>query len=275
MTETDSGAALFVPIAALREGYERFLATRYTVSVWAETMQHGAPPSALLTRALENCAPRPEARLARVTMEILGPVPVAEIEVRAWIERPGRRVEMLAAELVAQRPDGTARTVARATAWRIATSDTSAVAFAAEAPLVPGPEDSEPGWGFAADWHGGYLDALEFRGVVPVDPQEGTGSLWTRSLVPVVAGETPSPITRLFGVADIANGVGARLDAKDWTFLNTDLTVEILREPVGEWVGVRARTSIAADGIGLCAATLYDADGAVGRSFQTLEVRAR
>ena len=68
--------ALFVRVV---DGAERFRATRLTTSVWAETMQHGAPPSALLARALEQCSPTPGTRLARVTMEILGPVPVGEI----------------------------------------------------------------------------------------------------------------------------------------------------------------------------------------------------
>ncbi|MFC7961489.1 thioesterase family protein [Rhodococcoides kroppenstedtii] len=266
--------ALFVPIAARREGYASVRATAFTTSVWAETMQHGAPPSALLARALEQCAPQEGSRLARVTMEILGPIPVGELDVRARVERPGRRVSMLSAELVADGPDGTARAVARATGWRIATSDTADVAHDVDAPLRPGPHESESRWVFPEHWHGGFLDSLDFRGGEPAT-DDGPGSVWARPKHPVVLGESTSPIVRLFAVADIANGVAARLDPTRHTFLNTDLTVEVVRVPRGEWVGVQASTALSDDGVGLCSAVLHDEHGPVGRSFQTLEVRAR
>lgn len=264
-------AALFEPVPGTTD---RYRATSLTTSVWAETMQHGAPPSALLARALEQCSPVEGTRLARVTMEILGPIPVDELVVRSRVERPGRRVSMLSAELEARLPDGSTRVVARATGWRIALSDTAAAVQSLDPPLLPGPDDSAPGWGFPDSWHGGFLDSLEFRGVRAATATE-LGRAWARPLVPVVADEVTSPIVRLFAVVDIANGVAAQLDPRDWTFLNTDLTVQIVREPVGEWVGLEAGTAVGADGIGLCTSTIYDEAGAVGRTFQTLEVRAR
>ena len=132
-----SDQAYYVPLGAAGDDVERFASTPLTASTWADTMQHGAPPSALLVRALERCAPRPDTRLTRVVIEILGPIPISDIEVRAWVERPGKRVELLVAELWAAGPDGTARAVARATGWRMETVDTTAVARAADAPLAP------------------------------------------------------------------------------------------------------------------------------------------
>ncbi|XGU20277.1 hypothetical protein ACETU7_04805 [Rhodococcus sp. 3Y1] len=82
-------------------------------------------------------------------------------------------------------------------------------------------------------------------------------------------------LERLFAVADISNGVGAKLDPEHWTFLNTDLTVHIFRVPEGEWVGVAAETTTGPDGVGMCAGVLYDEQGAVGRIAQTLQIRAR
>ncbi|MGB3771865.1 MAG: thioesterase family protein [Rhodococcus sp. (in: high G+C Gram-positive bacteria)] len=269
--------ALFVPVVLASDtldAAERFRATRLTTSVWADTMQHGAPPSALLARALERCSPLPGSRLARMTMDILGPVPVGELAVRARLDRPGKRISMLSAELVTDMPDGSTRVVARATGWRIATSDTISATHSVDPPLRPGPDESDSGWAFPDSWHGGFLDSLELRGARPVTETEA-GSVWARPRYPVVAGETTSPVVRLFAVADIANGVAARLDPAEWTFLNTDLTVQITREPVGEWVGVQARTTIGDDGVGLCMSTVHDASGPVGRTFQTLEVRAR
>ena len=267
--------AYFIPVAGKSDGYERFRATDSTISVWSADMQHGSPPSALLARSLERCSPRAGTRLGRITTEILGPVPVADIEVRARVERPGSRVEMLSAELRAVRPDGSDRTVARATAWRIATSDTTSAVHDADLPLEPGPNDCESGWSFADDWHGGYLDSLEIRGASSPEKPRGAGRAWARPLVPLVDGEEPTALTRLMSVADIANGVGARLPVSDWTFLNTELTVHVFREPLGEWVGVQSETSIGPDGIGMCAGVVYDRIGPVGRTSQILEIRAR
>lgn len=264
--------AYYVELEPVREGYERYSATASTISVWAATMQHGAPPSALLARAVERCAPREGTRVARLTMEILGPVPVGEIEVRAWIERPGKRVELVAAELVAPQPDGSARVVAKAAAWRIATSDTSQVVHTADAPLPPVPETGEVGWGLPEGWDIGYVKSVDLRGV---NSDDITRRVWVRPRVEVVEGEQISPLVRVFSVADVANGVGARLDPTHWTFLNTDLTIDLFRLPVGEWIGLAVETSIGPDGVGLCSTVLHDAQGPIGRCLQILEVRAR
>ncbi|MFE3260652.1 thioesterase family protein [Nocardia sp. NPDC059229] len=254
------------------EGFERFGATGSTVSVWAASRQHGAPPSALLARAVERCAPREGARVARLTMEILGPVPVGDVEVRAWVERPGRRVELVGAELVATQADGSRRAVAKASAWRIATSDSSSVVHTADAPLPAVPEASEIGWGVPDGWDVGYVKSVDIRAV---ESDDVTRRVWVRPLVEVVEGEEISPLVRVFSVADVANGIGAQLDPYQWTFLNTDLTIDLFRLPEGEWIGLAVQTSIGPDGVGMCSTVLHDERGPIGRCLQILEVRAR
>jgi len=76
-------------------------------------------------------------------------------------------------------------------------------------------------------------------------------------------------------VVDSANGIGSPLDVREWTFLNTDLSVHLYREPVGAWTGVAASTDVGPDGVGLCSAVLHDELGPVGRSAQILLVRPR
>ena len=58
---------------------------------------------------------------------------------------------------------------------------------------------------------------------------------------PLVEGEEPSPRQRVMVVADSANGVSNVLDWGRYLFVNTELTVHFLREPVGEWVLLDAR----------------------------------
>src|SRR5262245_54076937 len=98
--------AFYLPL-----GDDVYRATSHTVGPWSPDRQHMGPPAARLARHLETTAP-PESALARCTVEILGPVPVTELSVRAWVERPGRSVQLLGAELSAG-----GRAVARAWGW--------------------------------------------------------------------------------------------------------------------------------------------------------------
>jgi hypothetical protein len=56
---------------------EKFCATDLVRSTWTAAIQHAAPVSALLVRALERCAARDDTRLSRVAIDLLGPVPAA------------------------------------------------------------------------------------------------------------------------------------------------------------------------------------------------------
>ena len=54
---------------------EKFAATDLVRSTWSAAIQHGAPVSALLVRALERCEPRDDTRLSRVMVDLLGASP--------------------------------------------------------------------------------------------------------------------------------------------------------------------------------------------------------
>jgi hypothetical protein len=249
-------------------GDNRFVSTKRTVGPWSPDSQHLGPPSALLTRELQRCAPREDFTMARITVEILGPVPVAELEVHATVQRPGRAVEMLGAELTAN-----GRAVARATAWRIAQSDTENVAVTTAEPLAPVADAVEvyaPG-----DWIDGYLSAMEWLAVRGDWLQPGPAAAWARQRVALVDGEEPDGLQRLMAVADSGNGLSNRLDIQKWMFINTELTVHLLREPEGEWIGLDAQTAIGPSGLGIASSVLHDQRGQVGRGAQELLVRPR
>lgn len=278
MTAPESGAlvaggAFYLPLPPAADGSERFQPTEHTVGPWTAQMQHLSPPTALLTRAVQRCAPRAGTRIARLTVEVLGPVPPTALTVRSRVVRPGRQVELVAAELSALAADGTERVVATAAAWRLATADTSAVAADLGARLAPVPD--ERAWTRAQGWVPGYVDAIEWRWLTGDLAEPGPGQVWARPRLPLVDGEVPDVLQRFLAVVDSANGVGAPLSVSEWTFLNTDLTVHLHRDPVGEWVGIDAATSIGPDGIGSCTAVLHDELGPVGRCAQILLVRPR
>jgi hypothetical protein len=84
-----------------------------------------------------------------------------------------------------------------------------------------------------------------------------------------------SQAMRALVAADFCNGTGAALDFNTYTFLNADLTVNMAREPVGEWVLLDATSWIGPDGAGLAMARLGDIKGYFGRATQSLVIEKR
>jgi acyl-CoA thioesterase len=57
--------------------------------------------------------------------------------------------------------------------------------------------------------------------------------------------------------------------------VNSDLTINLLRQPKGEWICIDAQTLLGGSGGGLAEARIFDREGLVGRSTQSLAIRAR
>jgi len=252
------------------DGTSVFASTDHTRSNWTPEIQHGSPPLALLTKAVEEALSRsgpPGMRIGRLNLDILGAVPVSEVAVRAWTERPGRRICLMAAEMT---ESGGGRPVARLTAWALATADTTDVAVDRYPPLIEG--DTAP---VAWQWSetGGYLDTVQWR------PQHGESAgaavWWLRPMVGLVDDEPTTALQRLAMVVDSANGIGGVLDPERFVFMNTDTTVHLHRLPSGQDFAVRARGSIGPDGIGVTTAEIFDTQGFAGTCAQTLLVQRR
>lgn len=244
-----------------------FVATDITRSNWGPDIQHGSPPMALLTKAIEEHLDGSGLRIGRLSLDILGAVPVTELLVRTSTPRPGRRIALVAAELApVADPD---RPVARVTAWALAPSDTADGATDRYPALRQGDPQPMPSYW----WNDpGYLRSVECRW----DAEDGGARVaWIRSTVGLVDDEPTSALQRLTMVVDSANGIGAALDPADYMFMNTDTIVHLHRLPVGEEFAVRARGSIGPDGIGVTNAELFDHDGYIGTSAQTLLVQRR
>jgi hypothetical protein len=265
----ESGAMepFYLPLDGL-EG-STFEATHSASGPWFATSQHVGPPTALLMRAVERCAPRAELQLTRLTVEVLGPVPLGAVEVRAEVVRTGRAIELVGAEMLAG-----GRAVLSARAWRCAVGDTAAVAGPEPAPPpppdgVPAMTERPPGW------LPGYMDAMEWRWASGAIDEPGDATVWMRQLVPLVAGEEPSPLQRLAAVVDSGNGVSSRVDMTRWLFVNTELTVHVHRQPAGEWICLDATTVIGPTGAGTATSRVFDRSGHVAQGAQALLVRPR
>lgn len=256
--------AFFMP-----DGDGRYVATELTRGPWDAHAQHAGPPAALLGRAMERCEPRPDSMMTRLVFDILRPVPIAPLEVRAAVLRPGRKVMLVGATLTAGGQE-----VMRATGWRMRTEPV-AVDVTPPVDPPPGPLDAEPFEGFP-DAHGvGYDTAMEWRFVAGGFTQLGPGTAWLRMRYPLVAGEDPSPLTRVLVAADSGNGVSGAVDFRRFLAVNTDLSVYLHRLPVGEWVCLDAVMTVEDNGVGLAASTVSDERSVIGRGLQTLFIAPR
>jgi Thioesterase-like superfamily len=250
--------------------FQVFESTDGTRSNWDSEIQHGSPPLALMTKLVEELAADTGLRVGRLTLDILGAIPVMRLRVRAWVERPGARISMMAAEMLAPRQDGAQRAVARVTAWLLATSDTADAATDRFAPLVEGESIPVP-----HSWENteGYLETVSWRRQRTADGESNV--VWLSPLVPLVDSEQTTELQRLAMVVDCANGAGAALDPQKFVFMNTDTAVHLHRLPAGNDFGLRARGSIGPDGIGVTSAEIFDRQGFIGTVAQTLLVQRR
>lgn len=248
-------------------GEGRYESSVHAQGAWNPHEQHMAPVSGILTRALEQFEPRPDLRLARLSFDILGLIEGGEFEIVTRMLRPGRTIQLLQTEFVAQ-----GRVAVRATAWRIQRADTSAVA-AVEEPAMPSLEHAVALQDMHLRWPGGYIQSLEVREVPGNRP--GRGQTWLHNPHQMVEGEVTDPLVRLIGMADTANGVAPRQSPSPggWMFPNVDLSIHLFRDPVGEWIGLDTSVTFGTDGIGMTSSVLNDAMGPFGRSAQILTVR--
>lgn len=243
-----------------------FEATESTVGPWDPKLQHGSPVVSLLATRLA----KEGMRVAHVSLDFLGPVPVSEMEVTTSVDRPGKKIELRSAIASV---DGKPR--ARVSTWLLQTSDgKNPSVHLDDEPPPPMPDKAVDSY-FESVPRFGYGDALEWRFSEGHFAEIGPAAVWSRLRVAIVEGEPVPQIARVLAMVDSANGISAELDVRKYLFVPVNLTVSLTREPIGEWVGMRAVTALSSDGVGTTRARLFDSRGSIGRALQTLFVEPR
>ncbi len=262
-------------------GDDRWTPTELARGPWDPGACHGGPVGALITRAVENADPDSAVawQIARLTIELTRPVPVGRpLAVSTEIERDGRKVSLVAVRL----HDGDTE-VARARSLRIRANEFELPDDVVQPPPDPPgtPADGiaqRPVWAMD-DSVAFHRDACEHRFTEGTWDEPGPVGVWIRLGVPVVLDEDPSGAQRAVAAADFGNGVSSGLPFDRFTFINPDLTVHLLRPPVGEWIGMRTASHYGSNavcsGAGFAESALFDADGRLGRSVQSLIVDER
>jgi hypothetical protein len=250
-----------------------FQASRLTGGPWDPRHQHAGPPSALICRTIERAAAAEGfTHLGRLTVNLLRPAPIGECRVEAAPNYVGRGVAHYSGRLTAEGKIIALFSALMQREGALAIPDHTpghplpmAPRLAADSPTV---SMAFGGEGF------GYTELIENR-LAQGRFFDGPCAAWFRLNHPLVEGETPSPYQRVAVAADSGNGVSAALDIRKYLFVNCDLTINLFRRPVGEWICLQAATRLGGNSCGLAESALYDEVGLIGRATQSLAVRAR
>jgi hypothetical protein len=210
-------------------------------------------------------------RLARITVELMRPVPMAGFEVQAEVRRLGRSVTFSEAEIfdedrVYVRARG--MHMRQLNEFECSTADFEAPDFNI---AVPGP------FPIRGTTHGleAFVTSVEAR----YDPSRSIGEggptlIWLRANRPILADEEPSPFQKICPLADSGNGISYNDYLDKVHFLNPDLSLSLHRDPIGEWFASKAISHWQPDGTGMADAELFDTAGPVGRAVQSILLMA-
>jgi hypothetical protein len=236
---------------------------------WDISMQHGSTPAALVVWAAEAIPTPQPMQIARVTIDLMRPVPLAPLTIQSEILREGRKILLCAVRLLAGDV-----VVVGATILKVKTQALNLPSEVADLPVeLPGPDqarEEQPDFSGSPFVSGISMRAARGRFGVP-----GPGAIWYRVDRLLIEGSKVSQTMRAVVAADFCNGTSAVLDFRKWTFINADLTVSFARQPVGEWILLEAESWIGPDGAGLAMARLADQRGYFGRAIQSLVVEKR
>ncbi len=248
-------------------------ASELTRGPWDPQHQHAGPPIAMVCRAIESIArDHGLTHIGRLTANLLRPLPIAEFEIEVITDYSGRNAAHYSARLW-----GAGKELARFTALAQRESALTLPDDLDGYPLPKAPKTAADSTIQRMPFSRrltGYADLVETR-IASGTFFQGPCAAWFRLQRPLVDDEAPSGYQRVAVAADSGNGISSVLDWARFIFVNSDLTINLLRRPLGEWICVDARTLLAPNGCGLAESQLFDEVGLIGRATQTLAVRAR
>lgn len=272
---------------------DAYVASSLARGPWDPQACHGGAPAALLAAAIDALPAPSPMQGVRLTYDLVRPVPVGvPLHLDVEVVRQGRRIQVVDAVL---RGAGDAVELVRCRALRVRTTALELPTDRPEAgPAVEvAPEDLARLDGPLGPDAEGFWNAVDVRLVDGNLAEAGPGQGWFRLLAPLTDGDADgepasaapdgdrarvrgplatTPLVRVAAAGDFGNGVGAPLAIGAFLYINPDLTVDIHRLPVDEWVSLSAHSVAEVHGIGLTTGVLGDRDGAIGTSLQSLFV---
>jgi hypothetical protein len=252
-----------------------YVATSLARGPWDPRACHGGAPAALVAAAVDATPSLEPMQGVRLTYDLVRPVPVGvPLHLDTEVVREGRRIQVVDVRLATATDDVE---LVRCRALRIRTTG---LELPADRPLPAAgievaPEELPRVDGPLGPDHEGFWTAVDVRVVDGEIGDAGPGEGWFRLLAPLTddTGDDAlvcTPLVRVAATGDFGNGIGAPLELGPFRYINPDLTIDVHRLPVDEWVSLAARSVAEPHGIGLTAGVLSDRQGVLGSSLQSL-----
>ena len=251
-----------------------YVPTEHAASPWGPVTIHGGASAGLMTALMEEQFQADRMQLVRLTVDLFRPVPMAPLEPRGRIIRDGKRIKLLEMSLFHEgleicRSHGLVvekQDVVLPAAAQLPSSPPQAIVEAFSQPEVIGVNaiNTTPGVEFPPGLHT----------LIPLKPVslhlgEGKGCSWVRLPLNVREGIANSPLVNVATLADFANGFAQLYLNAGQGFINADLTLNLHRMPVDDWIAIDARTLAQSHGIAMVETVLYDQQGVIGRVSQS------
>ena len=254
-TQMTTEVAFFV-----RDG-DRFVPTGQGISPWNAKALNGVALAGLAARMVGTVPARSPMQVARLTIDILGAVPIEPLVPVVRVLRDGPRVQLVSVDLCAGD-----RTWVRATALRVreATSPTNQTQLTRQQPEAYAAV-AEP---LKVDWVETITAEGDFQ-------SPGPASVWLRFLGRVVAGEPLGDLERMAMLSDWGSGMSSLVSPADYTFANLDIALHLVRMPRGDWLLMDAVSESAGNGMAIATSRLGDREGMIGTALQTVFVAQR
>jgi acyl-CoA thioesterase len=234
---------------------------------WGSTIS-GTYIGGLLGRAVEQAGGDPDLQPARLTVDLLRPVALADpVRVDTNVEREGRRIRLVDATM---RQNGTV--VARAGALFLRRGEQPPDA-AWTMPIEMPPPPDQPAdvsgdftmelWTYSANSEltAPSNDLSEWR-------HGGQKYAWVRDVKPLVDGEAVSPFVRAAMAGDVTSSL-THSSASGLNYINADYTLTLSRLPEGDYIGLAGLTHYSHAGVATGTATLFDRLGPIGSGVAT------
>lgn len=247
-----------------RKDGDLFQPTRAGVGPWDPNSLHGRVIVGLLGAEIERRHGSPDYMPARLTVDMYKLPDLSPVEVVTRIVKDGYRIKVIDAEFISG-----GVSAGRATCQLLRKTENAAGNVWKREPWgAPDPADVP----IPAERALGGMWAMrpfqgEFRG-------KGPRKTWMAEVRELVDGKPLTPFARVAVAADFASPF-ANAGDQGLGYINTDVTVYLHREPVGEWIGFETLTHGATDGVAVGECLIHDEQGHIGSASCTALAQKR
>jgi len=274
MSETENQSPESSPEAYFIQQGDLFVPTKRSLGYWLDNTLTGPAVASLLACCLEREFGGPDYIVTRYCVDLLGMIRAEPFSVETRMLRSGKRLQLAEASISAN-----GQLLARASAQFIRkTENPDNPTWQTPAWRSPLPDELEPGKGYGlAAVKPVAAEHARIDRVAPDATDSGRGNApvlgpmapvacrqaWFQPQRLAIAGVPLTPFMRAAMMGDMTSPM-THSSEFGIDFINTDFTLYLHREPVGEWIGLELVSHNARDGVGIGGCWMHDVEGVLG-----------